>query len=339
MLLICGATNDQRDAILGEGFQGMDDLAIMDEKDVADMMSNVTKLAVNRGGSRIGAVLTKKVKALVYWCKDQLRQGLDLDAHRFTAAELAATIDRMGVEAGEDESKPELPTKFDTHKWVSWVKKVENYLWQTKGRNNTPLYYVIRKPRTEVAAPFASAEEERMYQTAHAGPAYMRDRQKVFEILTQLLSGTPAWTWISSHETTKNGKAAFEALRKHYDGPGQVEKRLAHAYNILNNTHYRSERQYNFESYVTKLSEAFEILKDNDVPKAEREKVDCLLNGMQSENQIIITAKTNVRMNLAMRTSFQVAVDHLSELIGATFANASNNGRRPARVVSQMDSG
>jgi hypothetical protein len=75
-----------------------------------------------------------------------------------------------------------------------------------------------------------------------------------------------------------------------------------------------------------KLSEAFEVMKDNNVEKAEREKVDCLLDGIQSDNQIVETAKTNVRMNFAMRTSFQVAVDHLLELIGAMFANASNQG-------------
>jgi hypothetical protein len=90
-----------------------------------------------------------------------------------------------------------------------------------------------------------------------------------------------------------------------------VEKRLVYVYNVLNNTHYKSERQYNFESYVTKLSEAFDILKDSDVAKSEREKVDFLLNGIQSDNQIIVTAKTMVRMNVAMRTSFQIAVNHL----------------------------
>jgi hypothetical protein len=144
---------------------------------------------------------------------------------------------------------------------------------------------------------------------------------------------------ISSHEQTKNGKAAFEALRQHYDGLGQIEKRLAHSYTILNNTHFWSERQYNFESDVTKLSESFEILKDNDITKSEREKVDFLLNGIQSDNQIFVTAKTTVHMNTAMQTSFQIAVDHLSELIGATFSNASNNGKPLARNVSRLDKG
>jgi uncharacterized membrane protein YgcG len=336
---VCGASEDQMDAIINEGFDGMSDLLILDEKDITDMMSNITKLPVNRGGVRIGAVLTKKVKALVYWCREQQRQDLELDANRFTEEELKATLQRMAVEAGDDETKPELPTKFEPQKWVSWAKKVENYLWQVKGSNNTPLIYVVRKARTETSPPFTSGEEERIYKTTHRGPAYNKDNQKVFEILTQLLSGTMAWTWMSSFEAAKNGKGAFEALRTHYDGPGQIEKRLGYARNILANTHYRSEKQYSFESYVTKLSEAFEILKDNNVEKAEREKVDCLLDGIQSDNQIVVTAKTNVRMNLAMRTSFQVAVDHLSELIGATFANASYQGKRPARNVSRMESG
>jgi hypothetical protein len=64
-----------------------------------------------------------------------------------------------------------------------------------------------------------------------------------------------------------------------------------------------------------------------------------LLDGIQCDNQIVITAKTNVRMNQAMRTSFQVAVDHLSELIGSTFSNASYQGKRPARNVSGMEAG
>jgi hypothetical protein len=58
------------------------------------------------------------------------------------------------------------------------------------------------------------------------------------EILTGMLSGTMAWTWISSYDTTQNGKGALQALRAHYDGPGQIEKRLEYARNILANTSY-----------------------------------------------------------------------------------------------------
>lgn len=218
---ICGADEDQVEAIVNEGFTQMTDLLILTDDEIKEMMSNLNKMPANRGGIRIGAVITKKVKALVYWCKEQRRQGNNYDANRFTEEELEATLERMAVSDGEDEAKAELPVKFEPNRWPSWVKKVENYLWQTRGRNNTPLYYIVRKTRDTTSAPFASAEEERVYQTAHRGEAFNRDNQKVFEILTQLLSGTMGWTWISSCEASKNGKAAFEALRKHYDGTGQ----------------------------------------------------------------------------------------------------------------------
>jgi hypothetical protein len=88
-----------------------------------------------------------------------------------------------------------------------------------------------------------------------------------------------------------------------------------------------------------KLPNAFNILKGNEVEKAECEKVDCLLGSIQSENQIVVTAKTNVQMNHAMRTSFQVGVNHLSKLICSTFLNASYQGKHSLRNVLRMETG
>jgi hypothetical protein len=45
----CGATPIQRNAILGEGFTGMEDLLFMDDSDVKRMMLNITKLRANQG--------------------------------------------------------------------------------------------------------------------------------------------------------------------------------------------------------------------------------------------------------------------------------------------------
>jgi hypothetical protein len=139
----CGASPQQRVAIIQEAFTGMADLLFMEESDIKRMMSNITKLRQNQGRIRIGAVLTKKVKALVFWVKEQERLGLDLDANRFTDVEVKETLGQMMDETIKDESKPEMPAKFDIHKWVLWSKQLENYLWQVKGKNSTPLIYVI----------------------------------------------------------------------------------------------------------------------------------------------------------------------------------------------------
>jgi hypothetical protein len=249
-LEVCGATDDQITAIVAEGFEDMRDLLILDDKEIADMMAGITKFPVNRGGRRIGAILTKKCRALAYWCQEQERQGLDLDANQFTEEELEGVLERMGIEANTEESKLEPLAKFKAHKWESWSKKFENYLWQAKGCIKTPLIYIVRKARTPTSPPFRTTDEERVYMTAHRGAAYTEDNKTVWMLLTQILLGTGAWTWICQCENTKNGKGAYDALRNHYDGPGQIEKRLGYARNLLANTVYRSEKQYSFESYV-----------------------------------------------------------------------------------------
>jgi hypothetical protein len=168
----------------------------------------------------------------------QQRQGLDLDANRFTEEELKGALEGMAIKAIASETKPELPSKFESQKWVSWSKKVKNFLGQVRGCNNTPLIYVIRKVRTPMSTPFTTTEEKRIFLTSHRGAAYNEDNQTVFQLLTQMLSGTGAWTWICMLKTAKNGKGAYEALRNEYDGLGQVEKQLGYARNILANTHY-----------------------------------------------------------------------------------------------------
>jgi hypothetical protein len=59
------------------------------------------------------------------------------------------------------------------------------------------------------------------------------------------------------------------------------------------------------------MLEAFEILEDNGMGKNKLEQVKILLDGIQSENQTVIAAKTTIMMNDTMRTSFQVAVNCL----------------------------
>jgi hypothetical protein len=55
--------------------------------------------------------------------------------------------------------------------------------------------------------------------------------------------------------------------------PGQIEKRLWYARNILANTHYKSEKEDSCKSYVTKLLEAFEIFK-KEMTVLKRQKLE-----------------------------------------------------------------
>jgi hypothetical protein len=154
------------------------------------------------------------------------------------------------------------------------------------------------------------------------------------------MADTPAWTWISKYESKKDGRAAMKALRDHYDGPGEVEKRISYAKRELENAHYRSEKTFTFEKYVTKLSEAFQILDENGIPKVEREKVDLLLEKMSVDNTEITAAIANIRMTPQKRSNFLLAANELSEYISMVMPLASSEqGKKPARQISEVRNG
>ena len=133
VLSICGANATQRTAIRGGGFETLDDFLLLQLEDVVTMTTNVTRLSVNRGGARLGAIITKKLQGLVHWCHERARDGLPLTADEFTPDAMRLAIKKMAVEDTTDDSQPELPEEFKAVKWVPWSKKFENYLSQVKG--------------------------------------------------------------------------------------------------------------------------------------------------------------------------------------------------------------
>jgi hypothetical protein len=227
-----------------------------------------------------------------------------------------------------DEAKAELPKiTFDPTKWVSWYNSVANYLSSVRGQNKVPLIYVIRKDRKE-GVPFVSSEEERIYSIVRSGLQYEADNKTVYRILADLLSTTKGWIWISRFDKKKDGRAAMEALRKHYDGPSERVIRTAQARQAIADAHYESEKRFTFEKYVATLADAFEVLEDHDMPKTEDEKVDIMLAGMSSDNVQVAACCSTIRVMPELRMSFQMAADRLMELIGSiTPRNTVNSNR------------
>jgi hypothetical protein len=107
------------------------------------------------------------------------------------------------------------------------------------------------------------------------------------------------------------------------------------AQNILTELYYISETRFTFEQYITKLSEAFEVLQEqHDFGKSEPEKVFILLAGIKCDNPIITAATTAVRMIPEQQSNdFRKASEALSEWIGSLFV-MSPTGRLAARIVT-----
>ena len=74
----------------------------------------------------------------------------------------------------------------------------------------------------------------------------MEDNRKVLEVIKQLVADTQNWDWIKSVNRSQDRRAAMIILRTHFDGPGKVEKRIAHANNAMEKPSVQKGKQSPF---------------------------------------------------------------------------------------------
>ena len=125
-----------------QGFTEVGDLAIIAVKYVPHMIKNHNSI---QGQTVIlGAVHQRKIQGLIYWAKDQRRQGVAIVAANWTVAVMLDKIERVNSVAPPKEV--ERPSKMETGiKWTVWDTKWENYLGSLQGASGIPLDYIIRR--------------------------------------------------------------------------------------------------------------------------------------------------------------------------------------------------
>ncbi len=169
-----------------------------------------------------------QLKAFLYWLKNQIRRGIDIyyDYDKdFGQVKLVASIKALETLEGLDkagESKTKAPEKFQLHSLCSWTSlnhDLENYLVSLQGILGVPLIYVIRKEAmNNVAPPGEDAIQELVHLAPLDGPIYLEDKQCVYRIIRDMVSGTDGWTWMQDVKN-EDGREAIKLLRDHYDGP------------------------------------------------------------------------------------------------------------------------
>ena len=227
-----GWSDRQCDAIVAEGFEGLEDLREMLSKDVSNVRSTISKLAANRGGVRIGHALVQKLKGLVCWIKDHPCRGQVADAVDWDPQICKDSTYNVDLEdqRADDSAKLEPPGKLKDGDWVQWELKLVNCLQNVLGTSGVPLHCVIRKdlpPNHQLANP----AEELVHESPLHGLVCTEDNRKVFGVIKQAVADTQNWDWIKSLNRAQDGRAAVTVLGTHFDGPGEVEKRVAQATN------------------------------------------------------------------------------------------------------------
>jgi hypothetical protein len=135
-----------------------------------------------------------------------------------------------------------------------------------------------------------------MYQLPLIGNSFQLDNQAVYRKLKAFLIDSPGWAWIEPHDTAENGRAAFLAWTAHYNGEGELSKRIAIAKVRLDGLFYRNERSLNFERCTEIMTKCFNTLyKDVDERYTERQKVEKLIQAIRCDDAELVAAKVVIR--------------------------------------------
>jgi len=117
-----------------------------------------------------------------------------------------------------------------------------------------PFSYVICEDAIpgDLAAAYPSEHARLIATTPHAGLEFETDNGQVFDHLKSWTLNGPAWTWIRSFNTSRNGRAAWQALLDHYEGDAQKDRVKDAAYaSIAQACYFGDRKRFSFETYIT----------------------------------------------------------------------------------------
>ena len=346
VLQVCGvnAVASRNVFIETEGLDSMEAFALLSgDADVTEMAKRMSSRTVATGRVILGTMHIKRIQALVFWVKDHTKRGLPVIPEMWNAVEMAKAMDRKEADINFEKIDVDLidPGKCQTDfGWDAWQIAFMNKLSATMGAAKVPLAYVVRQD-ADAGYVFEDDDEERMYQMPLTGENFKRDNKLVYNMLKAACVKTDAWTWIQDYDKSASGRRAWLALVNHYDGTGELNKRLERAKEEMSRLHYKDEKSYPFERYVTKLKENFFILaKDKDEALTGKQKVEKMMNGLRSTDTSIIAARTVIYHQY--RDDFNGATTFLSGLIANIHSAAQfdygNRYSGKKRYVSALDS-
>ena len=353
MLEWIGFNEDERVALSAD-FSTLEDYGKLTEKDIISLQEGYSRRAANQGGFYFGLQRTVKLKNAIHWVQDFARCNLDptlydLEEDEFlealdVAAE-RAQIRKAQADDSEAVSRDTSPGNLkDEKKWIEWSEKLETMLAVMPGVNGVPLSYVIRK-KDESDHEEANYENFMQYTVACAplnGTFFEADARRVHQIILGYIQGEAVADWIKPHLKKENGRLDMIALRKHFEGEGNVSRRITDAESLRDTLHYKAERALPFSQFITKCQLMFNIYRDEGEEFSENQKLRFFLDKIQSDNQAmqIAVSTLRLRMDSGDDLTFTFAANHLTSAVARIAPKAvAFSGRNISGVAGGASQG
>ena len=341
-----GFTDPEREELVVD-FASLKQFRNLKEEDITTLASEYSRRTVANGRIYFGLQRKTKLKSTIHWIQDFKRCGEvptieDLAEEEFQArliiAAERAVIRKQQADSSESVSREASPGKLkDEKKWIDWAEKLETMLSAMPGANGVPLSYVIRDneeaDRNEDDMNFV---QKTIACAPLDGPVFEADARKVHQLILGFVQGENADQWLKPHLKQENGRTDMIALRKHFEGEGNVSRRITEAEHLRNTLHYKGERALPFSHFITKCQNMFNIFSDEGEAYSESQKLRFLLDKVNCEALKAAVAGIRLKNDVdAHEMTFVSAANHLASEVSRMPESIARAGRNISGVAGK----
>ena len=324
MLNTCAISQRSRDVIVtDEGINTLNALCYLSKKELDDMVSGINKAykTISRANERcsIGTMVLKRIHAVRLWAKDALIEGQKIMPDNQGTLNLLTEAWRddicniyLSPESEETDTSSNIDkVDFDGTNWYDARRSILDIISSKKGAKGISLSYIVRATNGAWDNDYETLEERRIACYRHSGPGFVEDNKAVYHLLVQYFSKTSCNDVVRTYEKSKNGKAAWNAIKKHNEGGGFKQQLIQEANEMIARARFTGNARYGLEDYFKIHVRCHLMLAESGQPMGEFQKITTFMANI-SDPGIKQDYKT-VRSNQTLMASFQSLFNHLYE--------------------------
>ena len=329
--------------LLNQGLDSAASLVTLTETQIDDMIRHVSR-AYPPPQAAFPFLSVQKLKAFRYWFAMKTRIGvLPINLDDFDDEQAAITRSHMTYEQGmkqaEKIAKPTNPSvlKDGSKNWLVWKEEWKTYISQVRGVALIPLLYVCRShevPTPEMYEKVYRNEDDRLHDlTTLYGEHYDSDNRHTYTLLKDNLVTTASWTFIKRFDSDMDGRGAFLALVKQYEGVTAALTRTNAAYAMINTSSFKgTTKNFTFQHYVTVHQKAYNELDELGEPVSQKKRVTDFL--ARISDPTLAMAKQIILGDPHKLEDLEDCQQYLSSILAS-----NDNAKKNARFISSISTG